>query len=154
MKKLVTAILFTCLASLCFAQVENPVSWSYEAKKKSANTYEIVITANVEHPWHIYSQNTGKGGPIATEIKFKPNPLVTVPAAKPKELGKIEKVMDNNFGTQPVQVTYFSDKVQFVQTVTVKGNVKTNLAGTVEYMVCNDSKCLPPTKKSFDLKLQ
>ena len=154
MKKLVTVIVFTCLASLSFAQVENPVSWSYEAKKKSANTYEIVITANVESPWHIYSQNTGKGGPIATEIKFKPNPLVTVPAAKPKELGKIEKVMDNNFGTQPVQVTYFSDKVQFVQTVTVKGNVKTNLAGTVEYMVCNDSKCLPPTKKSFDLKLQ
>ena len=154
MKKLVTVIVFTCLASLSFAQVENPVSWSYEAKKKSANTYEIVITANVESPWHIYSQNTGKGGPIATEIKFKPNPLVTVPAAKPKELGKIEKVMDNNFGTQPVQVSYFSDKVQFVQTVTVKGNVKTNLAGTVEYMVCNDSKCLPPTKKSFDLKLQ
>ena len=154
MKKLVTVIVFTCLASLSFAQVENPVSWSYEAKKKSANTYEIVITANVESPWHIYSQNTGKGGPIATEIKFKPNPLVTVPAAKPKEMGKIEKVMDNNFGTQPVQVSYFSDKVQFVQTVTVKGNVKTNLAGTVEYMVCNDSKCLPPTKKSFDLKLQ
>jgi thiol:disulfide interchange protein DsbD len=154
MKKLVTAILFTCLASLSFAQVENPVSWSYEAKKKSANTYEIVITANVENPWHIYSQNTGKGGPIATEIKFKPNPLVTVPAAKPKELGKIEKVMDNNFGTQPVQVSYFSDKVQFVQTVTVKGNIKTNITGTVEYMVCNESKCLPPTKKSFDLKLQ
>jgi thiol:disulfide interchange protein DsbD len=154
MKKISATLVFTFIVAMSFAQIENPVSWSYEAKKKTANTYEIVITANVENPWHIYSQNTGKGGPIATEIKFKPNPLVTIQAGKPKELGKVEKVMDNNFGPPPVQVSYYSDKVQFVQTVTVKGSVKTNIAGTVEYMVCNDSKCLPPTKKSFDLKLQ
>ena len=51
-------------------------------------------------------------------------------------------------------VSSYSEKVQFVQTVTVKGKVKTNIAGTIEYMVCNDVKCLPPTKKLFDLKLQ
>jgi thiol:disulfide interchange protein DsbD len=154
MKKSIFALFFIFCSSWAFSQVENPVSWSYEAKKKSADTYEIILTANVEHPWHIYSQNTAKGGPIATEIKFKPNPLVSVKAGKAKEVGKIEKVMDSNFGTPAIQVSYFSDKVQFVQTVTVKNGVKTNIAGTVEYMVCNDSKCLPPVKKSFDLKLQ
>lgn len=154
MKKLSVTFVFAFLACLAFGQIENPVSWSYEAKKKSADTYEIVITANVESHWHIYSQNTGKGGPIATEIKFKPNPLVAVKSGKPTEIGKLEKTMDSNFGTPPVAVSYYSDKVQFIQTVTLKGKVKTNIAGTVEYMVCNDSKCLPPTKKSFDLKLQ
>ena len=79
---------------------------------------------------------------------------MTVKAGKAKEVGKIEKMMDSNFGTPAIQVSYFSDKVQFVQTVTVKSVVKTNISGTVEYMVCNDSKCLPPVKKSFDLKLQ
>jgi len=154
MKKITIALVFTFMTAMAIGQVENPVTWSYEAKKKSADMYEIVITALIDNPWHIYSQNTAKGGPIATEIKFKPNPLLQVKAGKPKELGKIETVMDKNFGDKPIQVSFFSDKVQFVQTVTVKGNVKTNISGTVEYMVCNDSKCLPPTKKSFDLKLQ
>jgi len=51
-------------------------------------------------------------------------------------------------------VLFYSNKVQFVQTIKVKGAAKTNLSGTVEYMVCDDSQCLPPTKKSFELKLQ
>jgi len=154
MKRISITLVFACFAAMAFGQIENPVTWSYEAKKTTPGVYEVVITATVEHPWHIYSQNTGKGGPIATQIKFHPNPLVTVKTGKLKEIGKLEKTLDNNFGPPPVQVTYYSDQVQFVQTVTVKGNVKTNIAGTVEYMVCNDSKCLPPTKKSFDLKLQ
>jgi thiol:disulfide interchange protein DsbD len=48
---------------------------------------------------------------------------------------------------------YFSNEVRFVKRVTVKGKVSTNIGGTVEYMVCNESKCLPPTKKTFDIKL-
>ena len=56
-------------------------------------------------------------------------------------------------GNPPVPVVYFSNEVQFVKRITVKGNVKTNVAGTIEFMVCNDNKCLPPTKQSFDIKL-
>lgn len=142
---------FAVITSLAIGQIENPVSWTYEAKKKTADTYEIVITADLQHPWHIYSQNTGKGGPVPTTISFKANPLITVTKGKAKEIGKLEKMFDKNFNTN---VLSFSEKVQFVQTVKVKGGIKTNLSGTVYYMVCNDSKCLPPVKKSFDLKLQ
>lgn len=152
MKQLFLGFFAMMLVSFSFAQRQNPVSWNYEAKKKSADTYEIVLTATVEHPWHIYSQNTGKGGPIPTTVAFKANPLV-IQTGKVKEQGKLEKVFDKNFNTD---VLYYSDKVLFVQTVKVKGGgrIKTNLSGTVEYMVCDDSQCLPPVKKSFDLKLQ
>jgi thiol:disulfide interchange protein DsbD len=150
MKKTIATFVLSFIAVICFAQMSNPVSWTYEAKKKSADTYEIVATAEVAHPWHIYSQNTGKGGPIPTQFSFKKNPLVSL-SGKPKEVGKLEKVYDNNFKTD---VLFYSNKVQFVQTIKVKGAAKTNLSGTVEYMVCNDSQCLPPTKKSFELKLQ
>ncbi len=135
---------------MSFAQMANPVSWSYEAKKKSADTYEIIATARVTHPWHIYSQNTGEGGPIPTRFSFKKNPLIIL-SGKLKEMGKLEKVFDKNFNTN---VLFYSNTVQFVQTVKVRGNAKTNLSGTVEYMVCDDTQCLPPTKKSFELKLQ
>ncbi|NCI47292.1 protein-disulfide reductase DsbD domain-containing protein [Sediminibacterium soli] len=147
MKKIVFSVFLTVLAGLAFGQ--NPVNWSYEAKKKTADTYEIILTAELESPWHLYSQNTGKGGPIPTTIRFKPNPLVTV-SGKTNEVGKLEKTYDKNFKTN---VLYYSDKVQFVQTVKLKGKVKTNITGTVEYMVCDDSQCLPPAKKTFDLKL-
>ena len=150
MKRLSLSVIALLVTAFSFAQRQNPVSWNYEAIKKSADTYEIVLTATVEEPWHIYSQNTGKGGPIPTAIVFKPNPLVTK-NGKVKELGKLEKVFDKNFNTD---VLYFSDKVKFVQLVKVKGGIKTNLSGTVEYMVCDESQCLPPVKKSFDLKLQ
>lgn len=150
MKRLSLSVIALLVTAFSFAQRQHPVSWNYEAIKKTADTYEIVLTATVEEPWHIYSQNTGKGGPVPTAVVFKPNPLVTK-TGKVKELGKLEKVFDKNFNTD---VSYFSDKVQFVQLVKVKGGIKTNLSGTVEYMVCDESQCLPPVKKSFDLKLQ
>lgn len=149
MKKIILALSFMAIALISFSQ-ENPVSWTYEAKKKTADTYEVTITASVGHPWHIYSQNTPDGGPIPTKFTFKANPLLTKNGTL-KEVGKLEKRHDANFG---VDVLSYSDKVQWVQTVKVKGGVKTNLSGTIEYMVCDDSHCLPPTKKSFDVKLQ
>jgi len=150
MKKLVLFSLLAIISVAGFAQIKDPVAWKYEAKKKAADTYEVVITGTLPKPWHIYSQNTGKGGPIPTKITFKANPLVTI-AGKIKETGKLEKSYDPNFKTN---VLYYSDKIQFTQTVKVKGGVKTTLGGTVEYMVCDDSQCLPPTTKTFDIKLQ
>ena len=141
---------FAALTSMAIGQMKSPVSWTYEAKKKTADTYEIVLTADVEKGWHIYSQHTGKGGPIPTKISLKSNPLVSVTKGNAKEIGKLEKTFDENFKTY---VLFFSDKVCFVQTVKVKGGIKTNISGTVEYMVCDDCNCLPPVKKTFDLKL-
>lgn len=148
MKKILfNALLLVCITTL-HSQVQNPVSWKYEAKKKGAD-YEIVITATVEKPWHIYSQNTGKNGPVPTSITFKKNPLVTI-SGKVNETGKLEKVYDKNFSTD---VLFYSNKVVFTQLVKVKAGVKTNVSGTVEYMVCDDEQCLPPSKKTFDIKL-
>lgn len=42
----------------------------------------------------------------------------------------------------------------YTQLVKVKAGVKTNIAGNISYMVCDDEQCLPPSKKQFDIKLQ
>jgi thiol:disulfide interchange protein DsbD len=68
-----------------------------------------------------------------------------------KEEGKLKEEYDKNFDTK---VKYYGDKVDFVQTVKVKGNLKTNVGLTVEYMTCDDSQCLPPTKKTFNVALK
>ena len=133
-----------------YAQPKDPITWKYEFKKKTATTYDLIVTATLPKPWHIYSQNTGDGGPIPTKITFSKNPLV-VNEGKVVELGKLEKSYDQNFKTN---VLSYANKVSFVQAIKLKVPVKTRINGTVEYMVCNDEMCLPPTKKLFFINIQ
>ncbi len=150
MKKIILAGLFSFFALSLFAQIKDPVKWSFASVKKGVGTYQIIATANVSAPWHIYSQSTPDGGPIATKFTFTKNPLVGL-TGKPKETGALQTTHDKNFG---VDVKYYGSKVVFTQIVKVKGNVKTNVNGAVEYMVCNDHECLPPHSTNFSVKLQ
>ena len=142
--------LFTMTAALVQAQSESLVKWSFAAKKKDAKTYEVVASAMLPKTWHIYSQSTPKGGPVATKISFKTNPLLVLDGAA-KETGALKTTHDAVFD---VDVKYYNDKVDFVQLVKLKTVATTSVSGTVEYMICNDEKCLPPTKQPFDVKLQ
>jgi hypothetical protein len=150
MKKLLGLLLFLFILQGAFAQIQNPVKWAYKLKKVNATTYEVNITATIDKGWHIYSQTTPEGGPVPTTISFSKNPLLTI-TGTPKEVGKLEKRHEPLFG---VDVKQFSNTVNFVQTIKVKAAVKTSVAGTVEFMVCNDSQCLPPTTNKFSLPIQ
>lgn len=132
------------------AQVQNPIKWAYKLKKVNATTYEVQVSATIDKGWHIYSQTTPDGGPVPTTIKFAKNPLVTLVGAS-KEVGKLEQRHEKLFG---VDVKQFSNSVSFVQTIKVKAAVKTSVIGTVEFMVCNDTQCLPPTTNKFSLPIQ
>jgi DsbC/DsbD-like thiol-disulfide interchange protein len=149
MKRLLLVAAMAAIASLSFAQVKDPVKWSFSSKKKDAITYEVRITATIDNGWHIYSQTTPDGGPIPTTIEFTKNPLLVVEGI-PKEVGKLEQKHEALFG---VDVKQYSNKVEFVQVVKLKGNAKTVVNGTVEFMVCNDRECLPPTKEKFSITL-
>ncbi|MGF7231344.1 protein-disulfide reductase DsbD domain-containing protein [Arachidicoccus sp.] len=149
MKKLTALLIFGFIAITSFAQ-QSPVKWTSKAVKENANTYKVTITATFPAPWHIYSQNTPDGGPVATAFSFTKNPLISL-QGKTLEKGDLKVTHDKNFG---VDVKYYSGKVDFVQVVKVKGNVKTDFSGTVNFMVCNDHECLPPSDQSFSVKLQ
>ena len=146
------AVLFSYLLVLAFsvqAQRLNPVKWSYNAIKTATNQYDIVLTATIDAPWHLYSQFATKG-PIPTTITFKANPLVKL-NGKTKEVGKLEKNYDKNFGAI---IGTFAGKVDFKQAIILKAVSKTKVTGTIEYMVCNDVKCLPPVSIPFEVTIQ
>jgi hypothetical protein len=130
-----------------FSQI--PVQWTYSSKKILDKTYEVHIKASVQSPWHIYSQTTPDGGPQPTKITFSKNPLLTV-WGEAKEVGKLSRKHEEAFG---VDVKYFDGDVDFVQVVKLKSNAKTNVSGTIEFMVCNDEECLPPTTNKFSITL-
>lgn len=131
-----------------FAQIENPVKWSYTAKKVSDKVYELQITATLEPGWHIYAQDAGEG-PSPTTFSFTKNPLVTTDG-KVKEVGSLEKEYDKNFGSV---LKFYNSKVTFVQKVKLRSNVATVVKGSVNYMVCNDRRCLPPKDVQFSIKI-
>lgn len=128
---------------------ENPVSWKFGASKSAEGHYELALNATVPSPWHLYSQNTPDGGPMPTTFQFKKNPLVTF-NGDVVESGVINKFHDENFDTD---VIYFAGDVKFTQKIVVKSKAKTLVRGEVEYMVCNDKKCLPPAKVPFEIQL-
>jgi hypothetical protein len=149
MKKIFLALLVIAIAFQSRAQKLAPVKWTYQAVKTADKQYDIIITANVDAPWHIYSQYVKKG-PVPTTVQFTKNPLVVLKGAT-KEVGKLEKKFDKNFDAV---IGSFGGKVQFVQAVSLKVATKTKLTGTIEFMVCNEERCLPPTKQSFEVDIQ
>lgn len=141
-------ILFSGIFLFASAQIENPVKWSYTAKKVADKSYEIHLTATIDDGWHIYAQDAGEG-PEPTSFSFMSNPLVKTEGSV-KEIGKMEKAYDPNFRST---LKYYSNKVDFVQRVKVKTAANTMVSGSVTYMVCNDKKCLPPRDIPFSVKL-
>lgn len=148
MKQVLLAVVLLFMAGLAKAQINNPVLWSYNAKKIADKTYELQITATITGNWHLYAQDAGEG-PEPTTFKFTPNPLVTF-TGKVNEVGKLEKSFDKNFNSV---LKYYAGKVVFVQKVKVKSAAATVVKGTVNYMVCNDRQCLPPRDVNFTIKV-
>ena|ERR1700730_10774239 len=142
-------ILFLVIGYLKLHAQAIPYSWSFAAQKMADKTYEIHCTAYVKAPWHIYSQFTPDGGPVATKFVFSKNPLCSLDGAV-TENSQMTTRHESVFG---VDVKYFEGSVDFVQKLKLKGVAKTNFSGSVTFMVCNDTECLPPTTQKFTVAL-
>jgi thiol:disulfide interchange protein DsbD len=147
-KLLVVAFLFISFFS--FAQQLSPVSWSFASKKIGDNVYEVQLVATIQQGWHLYSQEQPTDA-IAqpTSFNFNKNPLINF-EGKVKEIGKLEKYKDKELD---ISANQYSHKVTFVQKVKVKGKVKTNVSGKLEFQTCDDKKCLPPKIVNFSIAL-
>ena len=141
---------FAILLGLFTQAQSDVVEWKFESKKVAEKKYEVRLTALMKDPWHIYSTTTPDGGPLPTKISFAKNPLTAI-NGKIKEVGKLESHFEEVFD---IDTRYYNNKVEFVQLVDVKGNAKTNLTGTVEFMACTDKECLPPRSVPFTIALK
>ena len=151
MKKIFLVCLLAIAAFVSNAQMLNPVQWTFTSKKIADKTYEVHLTATIQNSWHLYSQTQPADAiNIPTEILFNKSPLVTL-VGKAKELGKMQAFKDTKLN---ISANQYADKVDFVQKIKLKANVKTNIVGSVEYQTCDDKKCLPPKKVDFTVALK
>lgn len=148
-KKIVLSFMLLCSVLGLSAEIQKPVTWSFSNKQVSDTEFNLILTANVENTWHLYSQFIDEGGPVPTSFKFSPSPDYVL-VGKVTESPKPHKVFEKVFG---MDVAYFEMKAVFTQKVKLKVPA-TKISGSLEFMVCDDTQCLPPEEVdfSFDVK--
>lgn len=123
------------------AQMVDPVKWKSSVRLKSANQYVLILDAQIEKEWHMYSQFTPDGGSLPTEIKYLNAGKDFKLIGKTKETGT-HKAFNEVFGVDEI---YFENKAHFEQEVTVNPGVKT-IEASVDYQACKQM-CSNFTKK-------
>jgi hypothetical protein len=147
--KNIMILFFLFTSKLLTAQAEQ-VMWEITLNKIDKLNFEWVAKATIQKPWHIYSQFTPKGGPLPTIIVLKKNPMVQL-EGKVIETGKMVTKREEVFD---MDVKYYDGSVTFSQKIKLKKGIKTNISGTINYMVCNDVECLPPKVQHFSIATQ
>ena len=146
MKNSIFLLGFLLVAFSAKAQIFEPVKWKTSVTKVSESEYDLVITASIDEGWHLYSQNVPEGGPIATSFYFEEEGYTLVGTTKE---GKGHEVYDKIF---EMDIKYFDGKTEFKQRVKAKKGA--TIYAEVEFMVCDDTKCLPPTIAELEFEIQ
>ncbi len=149
MRKTLTGLLLLLSAVTLKSQVLEPVTWSFRSEKTGDNTFELVMTAELEKEWHLYAMDIEPGGPIPTSFTFEPGAGFTL-TGKTVEVTKPEVKYDNSFS---MNIGMHSDRAEFRQKVTVTGSPVT-VKGYVTFMSCDDKQCLSPRDVEFALVLK
>ncbi|WP_092068897.1 protein-disulfide reductase DsbD [Prevotella sp. tf2-5] len=125
------------------AQMADPVHFTSQLKELGSDEAEIIFSAKIDAGWHVYSTDLS-GGPIpATFNKVKMEGVETVGKLKPR--GNEQKTFDKLFG---MDVRYFEHTATFVQKVKFTKE-KYVIDCYLEYGVCNDEMCMPPSEVAF-----
>lgn len=146
LKLSVFAFLFALGINLT-AQILEPVKWTFTSEKLSEKEYELVFTANIDLHWHLYSQDIPMSPP-ATTFKFtETNDYKLI--GKVQEMSTVIEEYDPNF---EMELKFYANEAIFKQKIELTGDGAI-VQGFVEYMCCDDTKCLPPTEADFSFKL-
>lgn len=147
MKKFNVLITLLLLSVVSFSQIHEPVKWSFELKNTGANTANVILKAIIDKGWHLYGLDIPENGPVPTKIVIE---TLTGAKAEGNVQGttKPKEVYDPNFD---MKLTWYANEAVFIQKISFSDAAKVRVKGYVEFMVCNDESCLPPTKEQFDL---
>ncbi len=148
MKNTIISLLLLISASM-FGQMYNPVKWSTSVEKISDKEYVLKAQAVIQSGWHLYGQYIEEGGPSRTAFIFKNTKKNFELVGKTTE-EKGHEVVDKIFD---MKIKYFEDKALFTQKIKFTSAEISNVAGEVEFMVCDDSNCLPPTSEELTFKI-
>ncbi len=149
MKKIHLLIFLLAIGYSLSAQILTPVKWSTAYKQVGDHEFDLVFTATIDDGWVIYSQYLSSDeGPIPTSFHFEKGDHFEL-VGKNKESGNRKEAFDKVF---QMNLAKFSKKAIFTQRVRIKDYSKP-VKGYLEFMTCDDERCLPPTEEDFNFQL-
>lgn len=140
----ILGIVFMLISSIGISQ--DIVEWDVHYNQDSS---EVHFTATIADGWHLYSQHVDiEFGPIPTQFEIQPSEGVTLEGEVQEPTPYTE--VDPNFDEE---LSFFKYSVTFIQEVTTS-STDASISGSITYMVCNDSMCMPPTDYFFEIELK
>ena len=147
MKKIFSllALLITFLGT---AQIVEPVKWSASVVKVSDTELDLVITADIEDHWHLYSQFTPDGGALPLVLTYKNQKGNYQLVGKTKE-GKYKKSFNETF---EIDEYYFEGSAKFTQRIKILNTKLKTIDVLADGQACIDGKCVQ-TESNLKFKL-
>ena len=146
-KIILSLFIFSLLiVSKLFAQVYTPVLWQMSSNQISEDEVELIFKANIEDPWHLYSQDIPMAPP-ATTFNFDS----IVGYERIGEVSETESISEYDANFDMV-LKYFSHEATFVQRIKLLSTDPIEIKGFINFMSCDDTQCLPPSDEEFSFK--
>jgi len=144
-KLLIAVFLFANLPGAVFAQAMKPVKWTCTIEDRKLGEATLVMTANIEKDWHIYSQFTPDGGPLPTVFTFDKNDCFSL-------IDKVTepKAHEEYDSTFQVKVLTLDGNPVFKQKIKVSKDICI-ITGRVEGQACKEVCIMFDGTLSFDL---
>jgi thiol:disulfide interchange protein len=142
----IPAILFSIILHLG-AQIADPVEWRYSYELTGQREAELIFTAEIDPPWHLYSAYLPEGGPIATQVHFEGSDSYSL-VGKIVEVTRPKVKFDEGF---QMELGTLSGRAELRQKVRLKGPGPHTISGEIEFQVCDDVTCLPPKYEPFSI---
>ncbi len=143
-------LLFLSIAHKPKAQILQPVRWSFDLQHIANDEFDLVFRAHIDKGWYVYSQFLEGEGPIPTSFHFDEGTHYVL-IGTTQESGAHRKS-----GFDPIfemEVVKYAKEVTFTQRVRVK-NYDKPITGWLEFMTCDDTRCLPPEEVDFQFDLK
>ena len=115
---------------------------------------QLVVKAQIESGWHIYSLTQAAGGPVPTKITLEPSDQF-------KLTGEFESSTPPHISVEPavfadLPIESHEEHVEFRAPLQVAPGVdpsSISISGKLLAQACNDRGCLPPTNYPFTAQL-
>ncbi len=134
---------FFAHAQFGMSQAPEPVKWS-TSTSVDGEYVVLEVKASIEEGWHLYSQFLEDGGPIPTTFTLL-DTLGDYELVGSWEEGEPHLEFDPNFD---MELAFFSNEAVFTAKLLPTAE-EFSITGELEFMVCNDEMCLPPTIVDF-----
>lgn len=140
-------LLFIFFAFQSHGQILEPVKWKTEKNQLSDDTYELIFTASIDEGWSTYSQFTEEGGPVPTAIYYDSIQGAEI-IGDAIEIGHMKEGPDPLFEGANV-IKFLADEPFIIKQKVKITDESKPIIGAIEYMTCDDARCLPPTFVDF-----